>query len=80
MMTLVVVGIVVIALVLLQGRTARPSPETSEAAAWARLVGLCHGDEDKAERLADFEQRRAVMSRHRAITTAIERLLADRNR
>lgn len=81
MTTLVVVALVVVALVLFaRGRATSPSHEPSAAASWARLVALCHGDEDKAERLADFEQRRSVMSRQRAITIAIARLLDARNR
>lgn len=56
-----------------------PVPRTEEEA-WHRLVALCHGDVEGAERLVEYELERGAASRRSAITLAIRRLLDDRNR
>jgi hypothetical protein len=53
----------------------------SDGAAFGRLVALCHGDREQAERLVAGEAERSPgLGRPALVRRATERLLADRRR
>lgn len=67
--------------ILLLTRRSRTTPAAARSEGLQRLIALCHGDRDMAERLVAGEERRwPGLSRSALVDRAIERLRDDRRR